>query len=420
MQTLTATYRIVTPMFLGGADQTPSDGIRPPSVKGALRFWWRALSWGRFRAGATDDEAALKKLHEKEAKLFGSATDDKNGGQGLFLLRLERTRFSNEVMTTPAPAGIGYLLGQGLYDPRNGGKYNRAALAKNQDIKVTLLFKGTVSVAERQEIEKTLWMLGLLGNLGSRARRGFGSLSLQAIEGSTLDQRIPTDADSYRDIFNALIGNNAGISTPPFTAFSNDSRIDISGIGTDPMAILDSIGREFIKYRSNGITSRTAGNRWLPNLSVNVPIAGLKFWPDLELAHNVASGTSVTNHPARVVFGLPHNYFFSTVNNNKVEMQPIHQDLYGNWVSDSRGRRASPLLIHVHRFNDQSYGVVQTFLPATFLPVGDHIEMTQLQRNARGYTPGLKVTAVGHSVIGANITDYMNIYTGRSDYRRIL
>ncbi len=48
MEKLEATFRIVTPMFIGGADQTPSDGIRPPSVKGALRFWWRALNWGRF------------------------------------------------------------------------------------------------------------------------------------------------------------------------------------------------------------------------------------------------------------------------------------------------------------------------------------------------------------------------------------
>ena len=48
MRTITATIEVVTPMFLGGADQSP-DGIRPSSVKGALRFWWRAWAWTRAR-----------------------------------------------------------------------------------------------------------------------------------------------------------------------------------------------------------------------------------------------------------------------------------------------------------------------------------------------------------------------------------
>ena len=42
MEIIHANYSITTPLFLGGADQEPTDGIRPPAVKGALRFWWRA------------------------------------------------------------------------------------------------------------------------------------------------------------------------------------------------------------------------------------------------------------------------------------------------------------------------------------------------------------------------------------------
>ncbi len=58
-ETLEAQFRIVTPMFLGGANQDVSDGIRPPLVKGALRFWWRALNWGRFRAQPPNMENQL-------------------------------------------------------------------------------------------------------------------------------------------------------------------------------------------------------------------------------------------------------------------------------------------------------------------------------------------------------------------------
>ncbi len=83
MQKLTATYRIVTPLFLGGADQKATD-IRPPSVKGALRFWWRALNWGRIRSECQNDADALCELNQHEADLFGAAAVDKTEwGQGI-------------------------------------------------------------------------------------------------------------------------------------------------------------------------------------------------------------------------------------------------------------------------------------------------------------------------------------------------
>ena len=88
MEKIEATFRIVTPMFIGGANQDPSDGIRPPSVKGVLRFWWRALSWGEaYRQAKGNKSKALKILHEKEILLFGGAADsNKKSGQGIFLL----------------------------------------------------------------------------------------------------------------------------------------------------------------------------------------------------------------------------------------------------------------------------------------------------------------------------------------------
>lgn len=58
---LTANYRVVTPMFLSGADQTAAE-LRLPSFKGALRFWWRAL------APARD----VQQLRDVEDFLFGS------------------------------------------------------------------------------------------------------------------------------------------------------------------------------------------------------------------------------------------------------------------------------------------------------------------------------------------------------------
>ncbi|HPR78009.1 MAG TPA: amidohydrolase family protein, partial [Candidatus Limiplasma sp.] len=43
-------------------------------IKGALRFWWRALAWPGFHQRAGGDEVqALRDLHATEARLFGLA-----------------------------------------------------------------------------------------------------------------------------------------------------------------------------------------------------------------------------------------------------------------------------------------------------------------------------------------------------------
>ncbi len=41
MKSIKFTLETITPLFLAGADgQTPE--LRPPSIKGMMRFWWRA------------------------------------------------------------------------------------------------------------------------------------------------------------------------------------------------------------------------------------------------------------------------------------------------------------------------------------------------------------------------------------------
>ncbi len=66
-KTISFECETITPMFLSGADgRTPE--LRPPSIKGMMRFWWRALH----------GHLAIEKLKEKEAEIFG-ASDEKIG-----------------------------------------------------------------------------------------------------------------------------------------------------------------------------------------------------------------------------------------------------------------------------------------------------------------------------------------------------
>lgn len=90
MQIIEASFEIVTPMFIGGADPSDSPELRPPSIKGALRFWWRALQWGMCLEKTASHEAALNELHRQEVALFGRAAKSEYvGGQGVFLLKLK-------------------------------------------------------------------------------------------------------------------------------------------------------------------------------------------------------------------------------------------------------------------------------------------------------------------------------------------
>jgi CRISPR-associated protein Cmr1 len=84
MKSITFTCETITPMFLSGADgQTPE--LRAPSIKGALRFWWRAVN----------GHLELKELKEKEATIFGSP-DDK-GGKSLVRINVIQKDLKTEV-----------------------------------------------------------------------------------------------------------------------------------------------------------------------------------------------------------------------------------------------------------------------------------------------------------------------------------
>ena len=64
MEQLQLTCEVVTPLFCPGADQLRPE-IRPPSGRGAMRFWYRALA-GRL---VRDD---VNKLQQIESRIFGT------------------------------------------------------------------------------------------------------------------------------------------------------------------------------------------------------------------------------------------------------------------------------------------------------------------------------------------------------------
>ncbi|MBB1126675.1 type III-B CRISPR module RAMP protein Cmr1 [Thiospirillum jenense] len=349
---LNATFQIVTPMFIGDADHSPNDGIRPPSIKGALRFWWRALNWGRYLHEARDESKALQLLHQQEARLFGIAADGKETGQSLCLLRVtSNVRRLKKTQLPEAKSGHQYLLGLGLYHFKD--KYLREARSTGE-VQINVRFHPNTQPNERQSVAEALLMLGLLGGLGSRARKGFGALAIQMFDGA--DIKVPTNTNEMIAVLKKLTADRLD-AMPPYTAFSMRSRIDlISETKRDAWQLLGEIGSNMQLYRSFGQNGKVGDKQ-----------AERNFIDDHDLGFQATHGDKVNTHPRRIVFGLPHNYFFST-DNSKADVNAITPKPGGGWSDIGANRRASPLFIHPHQFPDGSIAAVLALLPGQFLP----------------------------------------------------
>lgn len=340
-----ATYRIVTPMFIGDAEQNAS-GISPASVKGALRFWWRALMWGKIRD--------LQELHKQESVLFGSSAD--KGNAAAFTLRVisekltkTSTGITHPEFTTQAAARyLGYGLIEAFPSREKGtqaGQLVRDCLNENQTFTVTLTSFDPID----DSLKQSLMLFGLIGGLGSRIRHGMGSIALE-----TLHEKLPKQVEQqtwsapktnaeYAASIHRILSDLTPITQPPFSAFSQETRIDLLEKSTTPYDVLNTFGKKMLLYRSWG----RGGN------VLNEP-SEKRFKAD----HDWSKGDRPNGfHPKRIIFGLPHNY-------GKGQRLSV--------VPENHDRRASPLFFHVHKIGSEYIGI-SLLLPSTFLPQGEKI-----------------------------------------------
>lgn len=349
-----AEFTIVTPMFIGDANQKAYD-VRPPSLKGALRFWWRALNWGRMLAAEGGDIAkALSALHNREAKLFGLAASDKTGGQGVFLLALKQAVKAEDQGFQNMSGAQLYLLGQGLASFK-GSNHPRSALTSGT-FSASLLFRPGTNDEDRHSVAEALFAFGLLGGLGSRARHGMGSVSLTGWQGGEFS--VPQTAADYGKAIKGLLTQQPE-TLPPFTAFSRQSRIDISAKNRDPLELLNEVGGEMQMYRSYGRKGKNDAEH-----KIGKEKALQIFGDDHDLVLNATRNKKIEQAPRRSVFGLPHNYHFSSTEAGA----EINYKTRNSRGKIGEARRASPLLLHIHRLPEGKCLAVHTLLPATFLP----------------------------------------------------
>lgn len=305
MQVIEASFEIVTPMFIGGG--TPEEvELRPPSIKGALRFWWRALQWGQcLKESGGDNGKALKLLHEREAELFGAAAKEgTERGQSPFFIKPAIYKKSLPESTWPTNnSGAGYL-GYGL-DATKSGQPHRKAITPTE-FTLSLVLKKDLKNEHKEQLKQTLKLWGLLGGLGSRSRRGFGSVNLTKLDDELFS--FP-DLDAYKGAIKSLMSPPVHLapSMPIFTALNQSMQIAVADTGLSYERLMDKLGNQY-KIERTSVDSQ---------------------------------------NKARAVFGLP------------LEGLPAQRDI--------ENRRSSPLLLHIHKLATGHIGVF-SFIPAEFHP----------------------------------------------------
>jgi CRISPR-associated protein Cmr1 len=136
---------------LAGADGTTPE-LRPASIKGALRFWWRAMN----------GHLEWKEMAELEGKIFGDTKQ-----RSSLIIMIEETL--SQVSKTS-------LL------PHKGGSVTDCfpiSNVSNLQFKIRLSLTNEASGLNFEQMKSLFILTCVLGGLGKRSRRGFGSFKIK-------------------------------------------------------------------------------------------------------------------------------------------------------------------------------------------------------------------------------------------------
>ncbi|MDI6879692.1 MAG: type III-B CRISPR module RAMP protein Cmr1 [Desulfitobacteriaceae bacterium] len=388
LERIRVTLSVVSPLFMYGADQNEPE-IRAASLKGMLRFWYRAIALGRLKN--------WEAVREEENRIFGSA----EGGQAQFLLKIDfrgkEPIIESQLERNACQQGLFYMG----YGPISYNK-NKPFIKETTLFDLVILFKPDLSPEDVFAVELALQGLCYFGGVGSRSRRGFGSLNIVNWEASYQTFKsigfpgVPKTREELKTHIQRWQTNVGAFypGMPDYTAFSEQTRSILYTPTCQPncsaQMLLKEVGNRFIMLRSYGQKINDPGGvantelRQVPGVGRFRP----KFKDDHDLMFGFLQGEGIKQHPRRVVFGLPHNYHYSSGGEAKINAwSSSSSKRSGSQLAEQR--RGSPLFFHVHELDGgqlKGWVMTITMFPAKFLPDGDQIRIDEkINRYRVGY-----------------------------------
>jgi CRISPR-associated protein Cmr1 len=168
------TLKTITPMFLRGADGSTPE-LRPPSIKGMMRFWWRAMN----------GHLSLEVLHKEEGKLFGSSEEGVGRSKFSLLIKDINALKASQHQPLPNHSKDNKSFEWKAIQPNSNFNCIIAGGGYNHDLFCNI-FKITV----------------ILGGLGARSRRGFGSIVIN--KENDKDFTFNYSLEEIRDLLNEI------------------------------------------------------------------------------------------------------------------------------------------------------------------------------------------------------------------------
>jgi len=261
MEEVSLEVETVTPLFIAGADQRNigNEGLRPPSLRGLMRWWFRALA-GNY---AGNDIVSLKRA---EDEIFGSTTSKSKvslitSGENEPTQITKECKSWNEAIVWSN--WVDYFFFSCL-DKRKDRRRNIIKVNSKPFYPEKSKFEITM-FGEESKLRiylSSFWALVHLGGIGFRARRGGGCLKIRSVKGDTsglnfickgpdqLEQFLKDNIKIALKLVGGLFEHkHTNLSSLPEYAVLNPSHsaLFIKRInGRDWKSALDEIGRWYI------------------------------------------------------------------------------------------------------------------------------------------------------------------------------
>jgi len=374
---------VVTPI-LGGSHKTRAiddvDVIRVPSVRGHLRFWWRALYASRY----TNADA----LHQSESALWGrAATDD--GGRSAVEIRVSVERAggtdNSDIRLYPGQGQQATPGAYALWPARAETRTNTPTAPRRQpgtQFQLTLKVAGTEK--DEAEVRNALRAWILFGGYGGRTRRGLGSLKVIC----DVNGWLPTAAT--REALTSLFGLDifeAPARTPCDVPWFGGAAIHVGTKGPDAQRAWTTALDWLKEFRQGTTDHQQLGRAREPGtgkLQPNRP--SISNWPEADKIRRIKNKTNAhaPRHSAvaawpRAGFGLPIIGQFQKTDRSKNRNaydEPGPFEVRWRAGNVEHDRLASPLIVKALPLADGTFAPCALWLNRS-LPAGAQVGLAR-------------------------------------------
>ncbi len=332
----------ITPIFMRGADQRKAE-IRASSIKGLMRWWFRALAGNYFG----NDIAGLKKAEEY---VFGSTKQ-----RSRVVVEVEPAKSNKQIEPTSEYESYFWFS--------QVGRHSKPSILIEEHLQI-IIKSFDIKAIEASLL--SLWMALHLGGFGSRSRKFAGSIFPLKEPDTNFDvdfNFIPESnlKDYYKHSFKRIISEMNKIleslnfrrgsidDCPKYPMLSPKTAwVFIGSLVDDPKDCIEEVGRwylgEFNKKFMGGFRFKYADRKIVHRIYS-------KYRREEEIK-NISA-----NSERRPYLGLPIQ-FYKKFGEEHVKFTVNH------WNAD---RRASSIIFTVNKMNNRYYPVI-TVLKYMFLP----------------------------------------------------